>query len=390
MNHRTRPESPFAGAFRRLRYEQGQLLCAAHFQTEQTYFRQQDELAGLALHGTGTVSGLHLTLEGIRLTVAPGLALDGTGRFLLVPEALTVDLHPQWEPVTRYLVLEGFESQHGGYIWEHARVHLHPTPPTDVGAGLARSFGALMSRVVTGPFSTVTVAEITDLVRNLKPYHGEHELTLLQVEPHLLQTVWQESLRTFVTEVLGRPGVGPTQHQPSTGVLLGTIHLHHNRVALSEEGRPVLAPTYLLQECIRLAQVPGWLGRYRRTLPWPIRHRRRHHGPDHQPDGIYRLAAAGRVALVGGLVAQVDGTGLDRADVEPEGGQIYRIRFPGYTPHGVYVVKGTPVTRDDAPPSTFEVLAPAPGHGGLRVRVSNAEHGAGVTGFMIEIFRVVS
>jgi hypothetical protein len=395
MIHRTRPESPFAGAFRRLRYEQGQLLCAAQFQAEQAHFLQQDALAGHALHGAGTVSGLKLALQGATLTVAPGLALDTTGRFLLVSRPLTVDLQPSGEPrrggVTQYVVLEGAESEHGAYIWEQARVQLRSAPPDDTGAGLARSFAALMSRVVPGPFSTVTVAGICSLVRELTPDQEEPDHTLLQVEPHLLQTVWQEALRTFVTEVLGRQALDPAQHQSASGVLLGTVHLHHHRVELSEEGRPVLAPTYLLQECASPAQAPGWPGRHRRTLPWPFRHRRRHHhhGPGHEPAGVYRLAAAARVAVLRDLVIRVDGTGLELADVEPEGGRIYRIRFAGYTPHGVYVVKGTPVTTDDAPPSTFEVLEPAPRHGGLRVRVSNGEGGDGVTGFMVEIFRVV-
>ncbi|HLN62345.1 MAG TPA: hypothetical protein VK464_12400, partial [Symbiobacteriaceae bacterium] len=139
MSQPTRPDQPYAGAFRRLRYERGQMLCAAQFQAEQSYFRQRDDLTNLTLHGSGTVSGLKLGLQGSTLTVSPGLAVDGTGRLLRVPGLVTLDLRATMggtsgaqgqvtadasgAPVIRYVVLEPTETDEGGYIREGSAVH---------------------------------------------------------------------------------------------------------------------------------------------------------------------------------------------------------------------------------------------------------------------------
>lgn len=424
MSQTTRPDQPYNGAFRRLRYERGQMLCAAQFQAEQSYFRQRDDLTTLALHGSGTVSGLKLGLQGTTLTVSPGLAIDGTGRLLRVASLVTLDLRgttggtsgaqgqvtadPSGAPVTRYVVLEPTETEEGGYIRESSAVCLRGAPPAGQSAGLARSFAQLMSRVVPGPCGTVTVATICNLVRNLTPDGSTGDCHPLEVVPQQLQAVWQAALRTYVTEVAGRPEVDPTQHTPSSGVLLGTVRFRPGTgtgVELSEEGRPVLAPTLLLQECLAAPSPtaapapPPWPWPW---PPWP-------YGtaaappPGPAPQGAsqatlsaapaptaaaYRLVGAGQVTVDGGQVTRVDATGFGLADVVPEGNQIYRIGFAGYSPQGVYIVKGTPVTADTAPPSTFALLAPAAG--GLRVKVTNAQNGAGITGFQVEIVQVLS
>ncbi|HLN60239.1 MAG TPA: hypothetical protein VK464_01715, partial [Symbiobacteriaceae bacterium] len=310
-------------------------------------------------------------------------------------------------PVTRYVVLEPTETEEGGYIREGSAVHLRGAPPAGQSAGLARAFAQLMSRVVPGPCGTVTVATICNLVRNLSADGGPGECYPLEVVPQQLQAVWQAALRTYVTEVAGRPDVDPTQHTPSAGVLLGTVRFRPGTgtaVELSEDGRPVLAPTLLLQECLSTPSShpapapPPWPWPW---PPWPFGSAAAPPTPAPQgatlatlsaapapPAAAYRLVGAGQVTVDSAQVTRVDATGFGLADLVPEGNQIYRIGFAGYTPQGVYIVKGTPVTTDTAPVSSFGLLAP--GADGLRVRVTNAQNGAGITGFQVEIVQVLS
>jgi hypothetical protein len=79
---------------RRNRYFSGKLLAPSDLQMEQDYGRGGDaQLARLVL-GAGVVCGLEVTAaaagDGIR--VAPGLALDGWGRRIVVPCAVDVNL----------------------------------------------------------------------------------------------------------------------------------------------------------------------------------------------------------------------------------------------------------------------------------------------------------
>src|SRR5437763_14538743 len=76
----TLPEGPFTA----LRYHFGMLLGVDDFETEQRYHRGKMRLHAAWLHGGGIVWGLDVDVvqERRELRVAPGLALDATGREL--------------------------------------------------------------------------------------------------------------------------------------------------------------------------------------------------------------------------------------------------------------------------------------------------------------------
>lgn len=70
----------------RVNYFAGQLLAAEDFRQEQTYFRARLRRRNRFLHGSGTVSGLQVSVgkdnQGQSVTVQPGLALDPRGEEL--------------------------------------------------------------------------------------------------------------------------------------------------------------------------------------------------------------------------------------------------------------------------------------------------------------------
>jgi hypothetical protein len=72
------PDGPFTA----LRYHFGMLLGVDDFETEQRYHRGKMRLHNAWLHGPGIVWGLGVDTNGNELRVAPGLALDPTGREL--------------------------------------------------------------------------------------------------------------------------------------------------------------------------------------------------------------------------------------------------------------------------------------------------------------------
>ncbi len=70
----------------RNRYFYGKLLDAAHLQLEQDYFNDKRRLLNRLLAGAGVIEGLEVTPAGDgRVTVSPGVALDPTGREIIVP-----------------------------------------------------------------------------------------------------------------------------------------------------------------------------------------------------------------------------------------------------------------------------------------------------------------
>lgn len=83
------------GAPARLRLLDGQLLTADDLAALQDYVREKMWLHNRMLHGYGIVAGLDVTMQeqasgDSQLVVAPGYALDGYGRELIVPEPLEV------------------------------------------------------------------------------------------------------------------------------------------------------------------------------------------------------------------------------------------------------------------------------------------------------------
>jgi hypothetical protein len=75
----------------RLSFATGQMLSADDFQAEQGYHRGRLARALLALHGSGTVAGLHVDRTAAtatapeQLTVQPGIAIDRLGRLIELP-----------------------------------------------------------------------------------------------------------------------------------------------------------------------------------------------------------------------------------------------------------------------------------------------------------------
>jgi hypothetical protein len=73
---------------RRLNYFPGRLLTAEDYQAEQSYWLAKHRSHARHLHGSGVVCGLGVTPSGGGgVTVEPGLAIDGFGREIVVPEA---------------------------------------------------------------------------------------------------------------------------------------------------------------------------------------------------------------------------------------------------------------------------------------------------------------
>lgn len=85
----------FSGV-KRVRYFFGQLLTADDFRQEQQYLIRRRHLHNLALHGSGVVTGMSVTVSGSTsspsIVVEPGLALDQHGREIELGAPVTVQL----------------------------------------------------------------------------------------------------------------------------------------------------------------------------------------------------------------------------------------------------------------------------------------------------------
>jgi hypothetical protein len=73
-------------------YFYGKLLDEQHFKMEQRYFNAKRWMLNRLAVGGGVLCGLHLTVgsDG-KMTMAPGAAIDGLGREILVPAATPID-----------------------------------------------------------------------------------------------------------------------------------------------------------------------------------------------------------------------------------------------------------------------------------------------------------
>jgi hypothetical protein len=76
----------------RNRFYYGKLMDVVHFSKEQDYFKLNRWLLNRLVVGGGVTAGLSVTVDqqGI-LTIQPGMAIDGFGREIIVPAAVTVD-----------------------------------------------------------------------------------------------------------------------------------------------------------------------------------------------------------------------------------------------------------------------------------------------------------
>jgi hypothetical protein len=79
---------------KRPRYFTGQLLSAADFELEQQYLIRKRYLHNRALHGSGVVTGLTVTVatSGAAIVVEPGLALDRQGRELELRDTVGLEI----------------------------------------------------------------------------------------------------------------------------------------------------------------------------------------------------------------------------------------------------------------------------------------------------------
>lgn len=105
------PINPFVSN----RYHFGMLLGVADLEADQGYHRGKTWLHNAWLHGPGTVWGLGVEVrhDAGEVVVAPGLALDGNGRELWVPDRLCLDLG-RWFAERRPEDLEVTDTDDGG------------------------------------------------------------------------------------------------------------------------------------------------------------------------------------------------------------------------------------------------------------------------------------
>lgn len=78
-------------AAERNRFFFGKRLDVPHFDLEQTYHRRQQALINRLSLGKGVLCGLSLRVEGDRLYLGPGVAVDGLGREITVPHTVEID-----------------------------------------------------------------------------------------------------------------------------------------------------------------------------------------------------------------------------------------------------------------------------------------------------------
>jgi hypothetical protein len=91
------PNAPTVlAAPQRNQYFYGKLLDVPHLALEQEYFNGKRWLLSGLLEGKGVVSGLAVTptLDGTRLAIQPGVAIDGWGREIVVP-TLSIPFDPR-------------------------------------------------------------------------------------------------------------------------------------------------------------------------------------------------------------------------------------------------------------------------------------------------------
>jgi hypothetical protein len=87
-NEREKCESP-----QRVQFFEGQPLTARDLLDEQAYHMEKHRLHNRLFHASGVASGLEVgEAGGTKVLVRPGLAIDGLGREIIVPEARQIDV----------------------------------------------------------------------------------------------------------------------------------------------------------------------------------------------------------------------------------------------------------------------------------------------------------
>jgi beta-glucanase (GH16 family) len=118
--------------FERIRYTTGMLLTADEFAIEQAYHVERRRLLNRMLHGAGVISGLDVTGgdDDGTVTVAPGFALDGWGREILICEPQHVAIPKDDAAISVYAVYAEVETERST-IRETYTLDASPTPPDD-------------------------------------------------------------------------------------------------------------------------------------------------------------------------------------------------------------------------------------------------------------------
>jgi hypothetical protein len=78
-------------AFVRNRYFYGKLLDVSHLEMEQRYLNEKRWLVNRQGLGTGVLCGLDIEADGRRVIVGAGVAIDGHGREIVVPEPFVIE-----------------------------------------------------------------------------------------------------------------------------------------------------------------------------------------------------------------------------------------------------------------------------------------------------------
>src|SRR3954447_18001817 len=73
-------------SFVRNRYFYGKLLDVHHLEMEQRYLNEKRWLLNRLGFGSGVLCGLEVDVSGSRVRISPGVAIDGLGREIVVPE----------------------------------------------------------------------------------------------------------------------------------------------------------------------------------------------------------------------------------------------------------------------------------------------------------------
>ncbi|MGE5672270.1 MAG: hypothetical protein ACM3XM_00070 [Mycobacterium leprae] len=171
------------------------------------------------LHGYGTVLGLRLAVDGTKVVVKPGLAVDPWGRQMPVPEEQSVDV-AEWltkigldpaKPQKAYVTLSYRDE-------ERARVTLHKTAPAQPEEQAVVKFREYLTKQLCTTPGVLKPEKIREL------YHE-----------------WVTEIR-----VKERPA---TQTAENSALLLGQVNWTPSKpMAVMEEGRPLLLTTRQIQE----------------------------------------------------------------------------------------------------------------------------------------------
>ena len=84
------PPTPALQSPVRNRYFYGKLLDEYHLELEQSYFLEMRRLLNRLTVGFGVVCGLGVSVNGNGIVIAPGVAIDGLGREIIVPTPIRV------------------------------------------------------------------------------------------------------------------------------------------------------------------------------------------------------------------------------------------------------------------------------------------------------------